>query len=67
MKRELLGYVDEGYRAVKMKVGGAPLDEDVGRIEAVRSVLPDDVTLAVDANARSTSRRRSSTRSPRAV
>jgi L-alanine-DL-glutamate epimerase-like enolase superfamily enzyme len=52
VQRELLGYVDEGYRAVKMKVGGAPLDEDVCRIEAVRSVLPDGVTLAVDANAR---------------
>jgi L-alanine-DL-glutamate epimerase-like enolase superfamily enzyme len=52
VQRELLGYVDEGYRAVKMKVGGAPLDEDVNRIEAVRSVLPDKVTLAVDANAR---------------
>ena len=52
VQHELLGYVDEGYRAVKMKVGGAPLDEDVCRIEAVRSVLPDDVTLAVDANAR---------------
>jgi D(-)-tartrate dehydratase len=52
VQHELLGYVDEGYRAVKMKVGGAPLDEDVCRIEAVRSVLPDGVTLAVDANAR---------------
>ena len=52
VQHELLGYVDEGYRAVKMKVGGAPLGEDVRRIEAVRSVLPDGVTLAVDANAR---------------
>lgn len=52
LQAELLGYVEEGYRAVKMKVGGAPLDEDVCRIEAVRSVLPGEVTLAVDANAR---------------
>jgi L-alanine-DL-glutamate epimerase-like enolase superfamily enzyme len=52
LQAELLGYVEEGYRAVKMKIGGAPLDEDVCRIEAVRTVLPGEVKLAVDANAR---------------
>lgn len=49
---ELLGYVDDGYRTVKMKVGGADLKEDLHRIETVLSALPDGVTLAVDANAR---------------
>ena len=52
VQRELLDYTDMGYRAVKIKVGGEPLDDDIRRIEAVRNVLPDDVTLAVDANAR---------------
>lgn len=49
---ELLGYVDLGYRTVKMKIGGAPLADDLARIEAVLKVLPDGCTLAVDANGR---------------
>jgi len=35
---------------VKMKVGGLPLVEDVKRVEAVKSILPPHVQLAVDAN-----------------
>lgn len=49
---EMLGYLDLGYRTVKMKIGGAPLDEDLARIEAVLEILPDGCTLAVDANGR---------------
>jgi L-alanine-DL-glutamate epimerase-like enolase superfamily enzyme len=52
LQQEMLGYLDLGYRTVKMKIGGAPLDEDVRRIEAVLSVLPEGCTLAVDANGR---------------
>ena len=29
------GYLNRGYNVVKMKIGGAPIDEDRGRIEAV--------------------------------
>lgn len=39
-----------GYTHVKIKVGGAPLDEDLRRIECALSVLPDSGHLAVDAN-----------------
>ena len=46
---ELAGYVAQGYRAVKMKVGGLPVEEDVVRLRAVREALP-DVTLMLDAN-----------------
>ena len=49
---EMLGYLDLGYRTVKMKIGGAPLAEDLARIEAVLDVLPDGCSLAVDANGR---------------
>lgn len=52
LQQEMLGYVDLGYRTVKMKIGGAPLDEDLRRIEAVLDVLPEGCTLAVDANGR---------------
>ena len=35
-----------------MKIGGAPLDEDLRRIEAVLAILPKGCSLAVDANGR---------------
>ena len=52
LQAEMLSYVDLGYRTVKMKIGGAPLDEDLRRIEAVLDVLPEGCDLAVDANGR---------------
>lgn len=53
LQDEMRGYLDMGYRTVKMKIGGAPLDEDLRRIEAVIEVLDGDGTrLAVDANGR---------------
>src|SRR5215469_14217822 len=35
LKNEMKGYRDRGYQVVKMKIGGAPLAEDIRRIEAV--------------------------------
>jgi L-alanine-DL-glutamate epimerase-like enolase superfamily enzyme len=52
LKREMRSYLDRGYTVVKMKIGGAPLAEDVRRLEAVLSVLPASAKLAVDANGR---------------
>lgn len=52
LQQEMLGYLELGYRTVKMKIGGVPIDEDLRRIEAVLSVLPQGCTLAVDANGR---------------
>ncbi|HTJ26525.1 MAG TPA: mandelate racemase/muconate lactonizing enzyme family protein [Candidatus Limnocylindria bacterium] len=52
LKDEMRGYLGRGYSVVKMKIGGAPLDEDVRRIEAVLGVLGDGQQLAVDANGR---------------
>jgi L-alanine-DL-glutamate epimerase-like enolase superfamily enzyme len=49
---ELRGYVDLGYRVVKMKIGGAPIDEDQRRIEAALREIGDQAQLAVDANGR---------------
>ncbi|MGE0713819.1 MAG: mandelate racemase/muconate lactonizing enzyme family protein [Alphaproteobacteria bacterium] len=52
LKDEMRSYRDRGYRVVKMKIGGAPLDEDIRRIEAVLEVVGEGANLAVDANGR---------------
>jgi D(-)-tartrate dehydratase len=49
---EMKRHLDAGYTMVKMKVGGAPLDEDCRRIEAVKRILPKGAELAVDANSK---------------
>ncbi|MFY2595577.1 mandelate racemase [Achromobacter xylosoxidans] len=52
LKDEMRGYVDRGYTVVKKKIGGASLDEDLRRIDAILGVLGDGRKLAVDANGR---------------
>ncbi len=47
---EMAGYVREGFRAVKMKVGGEPFAVDVDRVRAVRDALGPDIDLLIDAN-----------------
>jgi len=42
--------MEQGFRGVKMKVGGGPLSEDLARIKAVRAVIGPDAPLMVDAN-----------------
>ncbi|HAL47981.1 MAG: hypothetical protein CL694_06160 [Chloroflexi bacterium] len=39
-----------GATAVKMKIGGAPINEDVERVRVVREAMGPDVKLMVDAN-----------------
>ena len=53
LQDEMRGFLDSGYRVVKMKIGGADLPEDLARIEAVLAVLDGDGSrLAVDVNGR---------------
>lgn len=52
LREEMRGYLELGYDAVKMKIGGAPLDQDLARIEAVVDVVGDPGRVAVDANGR---------------
>lgn len=49
---EMQSYLDRGYSVVKMKIGGASLEEDRRRIEAVLDLLDSGECLAVDANGR---------------
>ena len=52
LQNEMQGYLDLGYSTVKIKIGGAPLSEDLRRIEAVLKMLKTSDQLAVDANGR---------------
>jgi L-alanine-DL-glutamate epimerase-like enolase superfamily enzyme len=52
LQNEMQGYLDLGYSTVKIKIGGAPLSEDLRRIEAVLKKLKTPDQLAVDANGR---------------
>lgn len=52
LQDEMRRYRDLGYEVVKMKIGGAPLDEDLARIEAALEVVGEGRCLAVDANGR---------------
>src|SRR5437899_12275544 len=52
LQNEMQGYLDLGYSTVKIKIGGAPLSEDLRRIEAVLKILKTSDQLAVDANGR---------------
>ena len=48
--KEMEDYVQEGFRAVKMKVGGEDFRTDVERVRAVREGLGDDIDILIDAN-----------------
>ena len=52
LRREMRSYLDRGYNVVKMKIGGASIDEDRGRIESVLQEIGSEAQLAVDANGR---------------
>jgi D(-)-tartrate dehydratase len=52
LQNEMRSYLALGYSVVKMKIGGAPLSEDLRRIESVLKILKTPDQLAVDANGR---------------
>ena len=52
LQDELKSYLNMGYTTVKIKIGGASLDEDRRRIEAALEVVGAGQALAVDANGR---------------
>jgi L-alanine-DL-glutamate epimerase-like enolase superfamily enzyme len=52
LQQEMQSYLDLGYSVVKIKIGGAPLAEDLNRIETVLKILKRGDQLAVDANGR---------------
>jgi L-alanine-DL-glutamate epimerase-like enolase superfamily enzyme len=52
LQDEMRSYLDRGYSTVKMKIGGADLETDVARIEAVLKVVGNGERLCVDVNGR---------------
>jgi L-alanine-DL-glutamate epimerase-like enolase superfamily enzyme len=52
LQDEMKRYFDLGYSVVKMKIGGAPLAEDIRRVEAVVRLAGAGDKVAVDANGR---------------
>jgi len=50
LQEEMLGYVEQGANAVKMKIGAVPLREDEIRVRAVREAIGPEIDLLVDAN-----------------
>ena len=52
LRDEFAAYRDLGFTAFKMKIGGAPLAQDLARIEAALALTGTGEALAVDANGR---------------
>ncbi len=50
VRREIEGHVAAGFRAAKIKIGGASPMEDRARVRTAREVLGDDGILLLDAN-----------------
>jgi L-alanine-DL-glutamate epimerase-like enolase superfamily enzyme len=50
LQAELARYRDSGYAAAKIKIGGAPLADDIARVEAAVAVMGTGAGVAVDAN-----------------
>lgn len=47
---EVAGYVQRGFKMVKMKVGRSDIQQDVERVRAVREAIGNNLGLMVDAN-----------------
>lgn len=49
LAREALGYKEQGFDAMKMKVG-LNIEKDIENVQAVRQVIGSDIDLMIDAN-----------------
>ena len=47
---EMTGFVNSGYKMVKMKIGGRDTNEDLERVRLVRETIGPDIDLALDVN-----------------
>lgn len=50
LQREAAGFVEQGFRAMKMSLGKSHAEEDRERVRAVREAVGDDVRLMADCN-----------------
>jgi D-galactarolactone cycloisomerase len=49
--REMVSFVDKGYKAVKLKTGGFSVEEEIERVAAVREAIGPDILFMIDNNA----------------
>jgi L-alanine-DL-glutamate epimerase-like enolase superfamily enzyme len=47
---EAKGFIDQGFRAMKARLGKPNIDEDIERIAAIRDAIGPDIDLMADAN-----------------
>jgi L-alanine-DL-glutamate epimerase-like enolase superfamily enzyme len=52
LEQQTRGFLEQGFRAIKMKVGRDRIDEDIARVAAMREWLGAETPLMVDANMR---------------
>lgn len=50
LREEMASYIEQGFTAVKIKVGAAPLADDLRRLAEVREAIGPDCDLMVDGN-----------------
>jgi len=50
LQRQARGFIDQGFRGVKMRLGSPTMDEDIARVRAVREAIGPQVAFMVDAN-----------------
>jgi L-alanine-DL-glutamate epimerase-like enolase superfamily enzyme len=50
LETECKDYVEMGYNAIKLKIGGVSVEEDVERVTAVREAVGPDIDIMVDVN-----------------
>lgn len=48
---EFAGYVENGFKAVKLKAGALSLDDEITRIQAIRDAIGPDILFMLDVNA----------------
>ena len=48
LQREAVGYLEQGYRTMKMRIGRSNIEDDVRAVREVRAAIGDDAGLMVD-------------------
>jgi L-alanine-DL-glutamate epimerase-like enolase superfamily enzyme len=47
---EAAGHVEQGFKVIKVKIGGSDIEEDLLRIQEVRNAVGNSISIRVDAN-----------------
>ena len=50
LRAEARAFLEQGFKAMKVRLGSARWQDDVARVEALRDVIGDDIALMADSN-----------------